>query len=215
MGERTHNLLMDKWGLSDKEIEDLCYMLPEAPELGSMSLCSNGFGSRAVIALSEVLPVKAPHLHTLILSYNDIHKNGCVALRDMLMGRFELRSLSLDHNQIGDEGLAYLSEAFTHTPHLHSLDLRSNGLTDSSSHLLAARLPYCVSLTKCRLDDNMLSPAGVQRLVEAKKRCVSLTTLSIDRQRERSISRAHETARLARGYLKKLYMNVVPVLLAC
>lgn len=67
-------LNLDKWGLTDDNLEFLAEEMPLCRNLLRISMNNNRIGSRGCVALCKAIFAKAPNLQQLMLGKNTIQK---------------------------------------------------------------------------------------------------------------------------------------------
>lgn len=132
--------------LNDKNLLELCKVLPLLENLRELNLADNNISSSGMEGLSDALS-KLPKLQKINLLYNNFSDSGLKRLCDVLPNLSELKELNISDNRISDDGIGSLASILPQLPNLYHLGLTENLLSQKGITLFCESLPHLKKLT--------------------------------------------------------------------
>lgn len=147
-------------------------------ELQVLALADNGLSDKDMENLIEVLP-EAGVLKELDLSHNLLGLMSGIVLTRHLPGNHSLRHLNLSHNELGAEGLRRIKEGLRENDTLERLDVSWNSLQDHGMVHVSEILLKAVSLKEIALNGNFITAVGARHLAQSLRENSSLEVLEM------------------------------------
>ena len=150
----------------------------QVSELQVLSLADNGLSDKDMEDLMEVLP-EAVVLKELDLSHNLLGLLSGTILTRHLPGNRSLRRLNLSHNELGAEGLRRITEGLRENDTLQRLDVSWNSLQDHGMVHVSDIILKAVSLKEIALNGNFITVVGACHLAQSLRENSSLEVLEM------------------------------------
>ena len=147
-------------------------------ELRVLALADNGLSDKDMEDLMEVLP-EAELLKELDLSHNLLGLLSGTTLTRHLPGNHSLRRLNLSHNELGAEGLRRITEGLRENDTLERLDVSWNSLQDHGMVHVSDIILKAVSLKEIALNGNFITVVGARHLAQSLRENSSLEVLEM------------------------------------
>ena len=147
-------------------------------ELRVLALADNGVSDKDMEDLMEVLP-EAELLKELDLSHNLLGLLSGTTLTRHLPGNHSLRRLNLSHNELGAEGLRRITEGLRENDTLERLDVSWNSLQDHGMVHVSDIILKAVSLKEIALNGNFITVVGARHLAHSLRENSSLEVLEM------------------------------------
>ena len=147
-------------------------------ELRVLALADNGLSDKDMEDLMEVLP-EAELLKELDLSHNLLGLLSGTTLTRHLPGNHSLRRLNLSHNELGAEGLRRITEGLRENDTLERLDVSWNSLQDHGMVHVSDIILKAVSLKEIALNGNFITVVGARHLAHSLRENSSLEVLEM------------------------------------
>ncbi|KAF4318968.1 hypothetical protein JM18_008563 [Phytophthora kernoviae] len=154
-------------GGDDEALAPLASAIESHPSLKHVNLSHNSIGERGGILLGAMLTNASCVVQVLDVSWNNIRRNGAVALGMAMRTNAALRTLHMSMNRCGDGGGEQLAAALGCNMTLKQLDLSHNALTGASAVAFGFFLRENSSLQTLDMKDNNLGEVGARALMRA------------------------------------------------
>jgi Ran GTPase-activating protein (RanGAP) involved in mRNA processing and transport len=150
-------------GLALADNNTLCELL-----LGSNGITSTGVTALVTPLIQAGSVAAASHLTVLRLFNNTVKREGCQAVRDLLLSPAcpHLQHLTLQAARIGNRGAAFLAQGLQTNTTLRSLQLNDNHIGVAGGEAIGTSLRVNTTLIELSLADNPLG-LGVQAIASA------------------------------------------------
>lgn len=164
----------------DEGLEALALCLPQPADttsLRSVGVSQCNCTDRGVQVLAKALASST--LHEFFMQYNDIGKEGAIALGDMLIANVHLVAVILNYVHLGDQGATELGRALGRNVTLKQLDISQNGIGDEGAVALSRGLKMNASIVTLLLGGNVIGCDGACALATVVAQKNSLTQLDL------------------------------------
>ncbi|VDI61475.1 Hypothetical predicted protein [Mytilus galloprovincialis] len=199
--EVEHNLAfqsidLEDNGITHKHLQTMADMLLKNNSIIEFNISNNPIGPEGAKILKYILAnnyhvVKADvsgsniTLELLDISWNQIGKQGAIALSAGLKVNTQLEILNVAMNGFGEDGGIALFEALKNQDSLEELDITANRLTDKVARVISTIIPYNRHLKTLKISYNHISSVGALTLLKPyssrmKKRLATVELQGID-----------------------------------
>jgi len=154
----------------------LAGVLHSMPNLQTLDLDNNHFGSDGAEELAKCLPETVCHLR---LAGNKVRNKGVIALASALHTLPLLKELILEENEVSDEGVQALADNLKNCSSLVYLNLISNRIGDSGCKALTEAVSKTACFQKLHLGENSIGEIGCMAMASALSSLTALKELDL------------------------------------